>query len=156
MFFINKLLVLLLAVVLFLVGFFIGTWSSQPTAINNNTPEILFSMNVKTNDEKNNTQQSSSYEPKCLRLFKRLRHPNTSLIFNPALKQPPENMLDEFTQHGEMPITKWFYFNDVYSDSKGDDDSAEKKRVITRKQIEDLLKMVRNNEPLGYDDKVEF
>lgn len=154
MFFINKLFVLLLAVVLFLVGFFIGTWSSQPTTTNNNTPEILFSMDVKTNLNKNNTQQPSSYEQKCLRLFNRLRHPNTSLIFNPALKQPPEDMLDEFTQHGEMPITKWFYFNDVYSDSKGD--SAEKKRIITRKQIEDLLKMVRNNEPLGYDDKVDF
>jgi hypothetical protein len=27
-----------------------------------------------------------------------------SLLFNPALKEPPANLLDEFTQHGEMPI----------------------------------------------------
>lgn len=94
-----------------------------------------------------------SYESTCIDIYKKLRFPAKNLFFNPALKQPPAHMLDEFTQHGEMPIKKWWYFNDVYADSEG----AEKKnmRVFGKKEIEGLLNMVRKNKPLGYYDKVD-
>lgn len=95
---------------------------------------------------------NQDYESECLALYKRLRFPNMSLFFNPPLREPPKNMYDEFTQNGKMPIKKWYYFNDVYSDSKGGQNNN--KRVIKKQDIENLLKSVRSNLPLGYDDKV--
>lgn len=92
------------------------------------------------------------YKSFCFNLYKKLRFPNEKLFFNPALKRPPADMLDEFTQHGKMPIKKWWYINEVYVDSKGDE--KKNKRVFTKDEIEGLLFLVRSNQPLGYDDKV--
>lgn len=61
-------------------------------------------------------------------------------------------MLDEFTQHGEMPIKKWWYINEVYSDSNGE--NKNEKRVISKSEIELLRYKVKKNQPLNYFDKV--
>lgn len=93
----------------------------------------------------------NDYRTECINLYKQLRFPNKNLFFNPALRKPPAHLLSEFTQHGQMPIKKWRYFNEVYSDSKGD---QVKKQVIKKKEIENYLRMIRKNEPLIYEDKV--
>jgi len=63
------------------------------------------------------TSKCNAYKKECIRLFKKLRFPNETLIIRPPLHMPPKYLLDEFTQNGEMPITKEFYFNEVYSDA---------------------------------------
>lgn len=59
------------------------------------------------------------YQKTCIDLYKNMRFPNMSLFFKPALKEPPPNLLDEFTMNGKMPIKRWLYYNQIYSDSKG-------------------------------------
>ena len=97
------------------------------------------SSKVKQNANENTREQH--YVQSCLALYHKLRFPDMSLFFNPALKEPPANLLDEFTQHGEMPIKKWWYINDVYSDSKGDQSKVQ--RVIKQKEIGDLISRVK-------------
>lgn len=70
------------------------------------------------NNEKENNEIDPIYQKSCIDLFEKLRFPNLSLFFNQPLKEPPADLLDEFTMNGKMPITKWWYFNDLYSDSK--------------------------------------
>lgn len=108
---------------------------------------------------KYNLSSSNEYKTECLRLYKKLRFPNASLLFNPALKAPPPYMLNEFTMDGLMPIKKWWYLNDVYSDSTGAeaDQSVENnrnRRIIKAQEINELMKRVRHNRRLNYGDKV--
>lgn len=91
------------------------------------------------------------YPASCLELFKKLRYPNQSLIFNPALKQPPADMMDEFTQYGEMPITRWFYINEVYNDSLSSE--AEETPIISAKNFKEIRIKVKNNGLFAYEDK---
>lgn len=107
---------------------------------------LLFSLNINTkllNLEQNDNKDTKGqhYEQSCFSLYHKLRFPNISLFFNPALKQPPANLLDEFTQHGQMPIKKWLYINEVYSDSKGNQNKE--KKIIKMKEINDLVKKVK-------------
>jgi hypothetical protein len=50
----------------------------------------------------------------------------------------PDNLLSEFTQNGEMPITRSFYFNEVYSDatSNNNNQSNEKQPLETISKAE--------------------
>ena len=96
---------------------------------------------------------TGGYKSNCLAVYKKLRFPDPSLFYNPPLKEPPPEMLDEFTQNGLMPIKKYWYFNEIYSDSKGEE---KKKRVISKTEMDNLLTRVRNNEPLNYGDQVRL
>ena len=58
-----------------------------------------------------------AYKKDCLNLFKELNNPDPSLFHRPPLAKPPDHLMNEFTQNGEMPIKSIYYFNQVYSDS---------------------------------------
>lgn len=54
----------------------------------------------------------SDYKSECLNLFKKIRFPSKNLLHNPPLKKPPSEMLNDFIQNGNMPISD-FYINDL-------------------------------------------
>jgi hypothetical protein len=86
------------------------------------------------------------YRRSCMQLFKKLRYPNKSLIIYPPLKEPPADMLLNFTQNGEMPLRRLWYFNDA-TQSKNDIIG-----FISNKEIENWRLKVRKGEPLKYED----
>ena len=104
-----------LAAILFInLAYFLFNFSENfpiPNSLNNLTePNILETSNKGCSNILN-------YKNACLDLFKHLNNPNPSLFHRPPLSKPPSDLLNEFTQNGDMPITKYFYFNDVYSDA---------------------------------------
>jgi len=70
------------------------------------------------------------YKQDCMKLFKELKDPNPSQFYRPPLARPPADLFDEFTQYGDMPITKYLYINEVYSDA--DKDKTEKMEIVTK------------------------
>ena len=70
----------------------------------------------------------------CLNLFKELKDPDPSKFYRPPLAKPPDNLMNEFTQNGEMPITKYWYFNDVYSDANKKEDKI--KEIISKSEVD--------------------
>ena len=101
---------------------------------------------------------ATSYASSCIDLFKKIRHPNESLLFRPALSRPPANMLAEFTMNGKMPITKWWYINEVYSDAEGNksksSNKTEKIRYLSNGTINKYRFRIQHKMPLGYRDKI--
>lgn len=111
--------------------------------LGDDTTHIDYRFKVETFDRQ-------TYEHECIQLYERLRNPSPSLYFNPPIKRPPSDMYDRFTQNGLMPIKKWWYINDLYSDSKGD------ARAIKDVSMDDFnywRKRVRKNKRLHYHDK---
>jgi hypothetical protein len=105
---------------------------------------------------KNRMISNEIYKENCLKLFKKLRYPNASLIFRPPLKRPPPDMMDDFEQNGDMPIKSDFYIDNTYSDS-GLDSAATYKilPIITKKEMDEYREKVKKRENLGtYNDKV--
>ena len=99
------------------------------------------------------TASDPNYAENCIKLYTKLRHPNKSLIVKPPLIRPPQHLLNEFTQNGEMPIKRFWYLNNAYSDSDSENKTDVKESVFDA--FNDSLQKVRNNEPLpNYQDKV--
>lgn len=154
---------LLLTILTFAFAYSLHTYLSLTTTLNlkiacdydqNHKSPAYFSLPPSLADD------DHVYRKKCQRLYKKLRSPNMSLYFRPPLKQPPAHLLDEFTQHGQMPIKSWTYINEAYADSKGGDlrhsevNDEEKQRVIKSETIEKWRRRVRNDAPLNYEDRV--
>ncbi len=58
------------------------------------------------------------YKQKCLKLVKRLRFPNATFVFSPPTKfLPSQELIDQFTQHGQMPIKKYSYINEAFDNT---------------------------------------
>ena len=94
---------------------------------------------------------TESYKEKCMSLFRKLRYPDQKLVFRPPLKEPPADMLKNFTQNGDLPMRRLWYFDNAYSDS----DSLKKndiKSIVTKEELNIWLDKIRKNLPLGYDD----
>ena len=62
---------------------------------------------------------------------------------------PPSYLMSRFTQHGDMPITKQWYINEVYSDANSNDKNSQG-NVVTAAEFNTWLNKVKNNEPLVY------
>jgi hypothetical protein len=90
-----------------------------------------------------------NYKSYCLNLFKRLVNPNKTMIYNPPMKQIPEGMLSDFTQNGDLPLTSYWYFNDINAD-------IAKNESIDQKQFELFRDKIKNSKPLGYFDGLDF
>jgi hypothetical protein len=88
-----------------------------------------------------------------LGLIQQIEISKKNLFFDPPLKKPPANMFYEFTQHGKMPIKKWWYINDLYSDSKGENKNI-KKRTINSTEIDDLRNKIKTNQRYAYGDLI--
>jgi hypothetical protein len=111
----------------------------------------LFSSKWNNLDIKLESNKCIRYKNDCINLFKKLRYPNKSLLIRPPLKIPPDDLLNEFIQNGEMPITKFWYSNEVYSDS--DSDSKASLGVISENEFSDWLDKVKQNKPLNYGNQ---
>lgn len=129
--------VTVLAICLFIFYVAIIRRSKKSMKIQLNTPNIQ--------------DNSIKYKEACVHLYKKLRFPNKSLLFNPAIMQPPADMLEEFTQYGKMPIKKWWYINEIYNDSFSN--YINYKRTINATEIEELREKVKRNDPLNYQDQ---
>ncbi len=90
------------------------------------------------------------YKNECINLYKKLRYPNLSLIIKPPLRIPTEDLFNEFIQNGGMPIKKYWYFNEVYSDSSAS--TSFNKQEIKFKDLSKWLDLVKNHRPLHYDN----
>ncbi|CAF0935345.1 unnamed protein product [Brachionus calyciflorus] len=95
----------------------------------------------------------STYLKKCIDLYKKERNPDPKLIKRPPVREIPADMYDEFTMYGKMPNRKYWYINEVYSDS-----TSNNKTIMQEYSIMDIAKLVekvKNNEPQPhYGDKV--
>ena len=107
---------------------------------NNSTDHSIQNNNIKNS--------CSDYRRECLNLFKKLRYPNQSLLFRPPLKQPPANLLNDFIQNGDMPITKEWYINEVYSDSNSNNKNIQEN--ISRANFDGWLQRVKQHSQLNY------
>lgn len=106
----------------------------------------IFAFNVKER-----LFSKETYQQDCLDLYRYLRNPNPKLLIRPPPKKIPKVLYDEFTQNGQMPVKNILYFNEIYSDSFGSFKLF--KRKIKNRQLDELREKVRNNDPLGYEDK---
>ena len=89
------------------------------------------------------------YIDECLRLFKEQRHPDPKTVHRPPLLQIPKELVDEFTQQGEMPQLQYLYVNEAYSDSM----SANKSHItgyITEEVVNNYLKDLDNATLMHY------
>jgi len=97
-----------------------------------------------------NIETCEAYRSKCFSLYKKLRYPDEKYKFSIPVQEIPQELYDNFTQHGYMPLTKKWYFNDAYSDSFSADKNKTNPVDIA---IFDLYRdKVRKWQPLGYDD----
>ena len=87
----------------------------------------------------------------CLDLYKKIRFPNKNLVFRPPLKEPPPELMANFTDNGRMPIKQYFYINDAYSDSDSDKKDQIKKN-ITNDEIDIWRDKIRKKHELNYGD----
>ena len=94
--------------------------------------------------------KTDPYTKKCINLYKKLRYPNQSLIMRPPPQKPPADMMDEFTMNGKMPITRYWYINEAYTDSNSDNKSVVQEVIST--QFTQYLGMVKRKEALNYED----
>lgn len=94
----------------------------------------------------------SLYTQNCMNLFNKLRYPNQSLVIRPPLERPPDWMVQDFIQNGEMPFKGFYYYDQVYSDA----DSNNKSHIVPVDMSEFFkwLKKVKANEKLNYEDYV--
>lgn len=124
--------------------------------------KFLKSNNKEANNPKNSKKSKSyievfssdknEYKKFCLKLYDKKRTINSSLVFRPPLKQPPNDILDDFQQNGDMPILKSYYFNEAYLDS--DLKNNKINEHISEKTISDILYKIRLNESFNqYLDK---
>ena len=89
------------------------------------------------------------YKSQCMRLFTNLGYPNKSLVFSPPLKEAPIEMLDEFTQHGEMPIMKYSYINEAHDNTNPYFKYME--TVLKQVEVNKWRAKVKKDESLGYN-----
>lgn len=94
------------------------------------------------------SDNKSEYKQNCLKLFKKKRSIDSSLLFKPPLKKPPADLLEEFQQNGDMPIKKYSYYNDVYQDSDSLINGSNEK--INEQTFNDLLNKINKNESFNY------
>ena len=94
-------------------------------------------------------QCESDYKRQCMRLFTNLGSPNKSLVFSPPLKDVPAEMLDEFTQHGEMPIMKYSYINEAHDNTNPYFKYME--AVLKQAEVNKWRAKVKKDESLGYN-----
>lgn len=96
--------------------------------------------------------ESRQYKTSCIELFTKLRNPDPKLVFRPPLKMPPPEMLNDFTQNGDFPIKKSFYFDDAYTDSLTNKSDSGSKPIISINEFDGLLNKIRKNEQFNYYD----
>jgi hypothetical protein len=144
---INKKNVLRVLVLKFLlVVFYLGFYHTHTSKSESKEEKVFIQNNVI--DDSN--VRCQAYRQSCLDLYKRLRFPDPKYKFSPAAKDIPVELYENFTQHGFMPVTKYWYFNEVYADSFSEDKS--KSTAVDVASFEAYREKVRNWKPLGYED----
>jgi hypothetical protein len=102
-------------------------------------------------DETSKTTPHDAYRKNCIELYTELRNPKPDSIHRPPLKEPPAHLMDEFTQNGDMPITKYWYFDMVYSDSNAKNTGV--REIISKESVEKYrLSYGKNRAGFTYDD----
>ncbi len=96
-----------------------------------------------------NMEERPNYKRECLNLFKELNNPDPNQLHRPPLKEPPAELMDQFTQNGDMPIAKYRYFDEVYSDA--DQKKGKAIEIKTKAQM-DALRATDGTKDHGYPD----
>jgi hypothetical protein len=117
-----------------LVSFFcMLLFSKKETAPN-------ISANKETGDRTNDKNKFLSYKKSCLELYAELKNPKPEDFHRPPLERPPDDLMNEFTQNGEMPIRRYYYRNDAYSDASANaPDKAN--QTIAKEMVDDYRRL---------------
>ena len=103
--------------------------------------------------EKKELSKCESSKKECLMLYDKLLNPDKSLIFRPPLKSPPEELLNSFTQNGDMPIKNYWYLDEAYSDAAASDNGMGGEVVVIKKaELDKWRDKVKVHAPLEYQD----
>lgn len=81
----------------------------------------------------------------CLDLFASIGSYSMDLVHRPPLRYPPDDLLFEFTQYGQMPITNLIYYNEVYEDFL-DESQQISKTIIRNKTINRWIKRANSSD----------
>jgi hypothetical protein len=97
-------------------------------------------------------REKKPYINECLDLYEDLKNPNQSNFHRPVLRKPPLHLMNEFTQNGEMPITRYWYFNAPYVDAKNINKTVY--RYIYPKEYIDRFRLIggKRIQRLAYTD----
>jgi len=114
-------------------------------------PETIITLKLRINDKISLNASKEKYRLECVELYKKLRNPDTRYVFDPPVKQIPNELMNEFTENGTVKI-EYIYYNDLFKDSASNDKSKIN-RIITKNDLDYWIGKVNRNEPLGYDDK---
>ena len=112
--------------------------------------KIALKMNTPKTPDNFFGNNCEEYRRNCLNLFFKLRFPNENLVFRPAKKEIPKELYQQFTQYGDLPLTKYWYFNEVFNDA--DSEKRSKKDPVSVDQFNSYREKVRNWQPLGYEN----
>ena len=118
-------------------------------------PPQIEKQNIHEKDSIDENKTSSNcelkYKNECLKLYAELNNPDPKAFFRPPLEKIPEEMLAEFTQNGEMPVTTYWYFNNVYTDAI-DTGKKEVKEIISKQEVDSLRTNVSDTRTGHYGD----
>ena len=64
---------------------------------------------------------------------------NSSLTFRPPLKRPPQDLIDDFEQNGDMPIITYKYYNDALN-------SNQTSEIISEQIVKELAEKISKNQ----------
>ena len=138
----------LLVVVSIVLFYFTWYYYTEDLFLKKEIKELL--SNKSKSNQQENPKKCESYRKNCFDLYKRLRNPDPKTLFSPPAKEIPKELYDAFTQNGENPVSKYWYFNDAYSDSFSNDKS--KKTPVNIEYFNQFREKVKKWQPLGYQD----
>jgi hypothetical protein len=93
---------------------------------------------------------AKKYQQECIKLFEKIRNPKNGTIFRPPLKEIPKELYNLFTQNGSMPVRRYWYFNDAYSDSVSNSNLNKNKPIVSKQELNNWRDMVKKHQPLNY------
>ncbi len=94
-------------------------------------------------------QCTAIYKRQCLSLYKRLRTTDKSRQFSPPTDRIPADLMDKFTQSGDMPLKKYAYINEAHDQTNPY--FAQMQVKIAKSEIDEWRKKVRSEAALGYN-----
>lgn len=79
-----------------------------------------------------------------------MRHPAKDSIHRPPLRAPPDHLIKQFEQNGNMPLQQPWYLNEVYSESVSEyDKHSAKNKLLTFEQYDAIEDIMAGKKPAG-------
>ena len=122
---------------------FTSAWDKIKTAVEDPSSEKIANLKPYKYD----FFSCGDYQKQCLELFQRIRNPNASLIFNPPLERIPQDMMDDFTQNGALPLRTYTYSNEAYNNSQ-----SGPLEVVKNSELKEWIKKAMKAKAMNYQN----